>query len=106
MRLFRIIPAALLIAAVAGTNSAWSLSITDGGALNSGPAPRVASPDDKAHLAGSGSSMSPPAGDPALTSSGTGSAAPSGQPATRWSDSWFSHTIIIGDGWKYPPSAP
>jgi hypothetical protein len=103
MRLSRIVLAASLIAAFAGSGPAWSFSVTDGGGLNSGPAPRVASPDEAPHLAGSGGSMNGPAGERILTPSG--GSAPAGQPTARWSDSWFSHTIIIGDGWKYPPSS-
>ena len=104
MRLSRIVLAATVIAAFAGGTPAWSFSVTDGGGLNSGPAPRVASPGETANLGSGGSSTSGPSGNHVLTPSG--SSAPTGQPTTRWSDSWFSHTIIIGDGWKYPPSSP
>jgi hypothetical protein len=105
MRLSCIVLAATVVAAFAGSGPAWSFSVTDGGGLNSGPAPRVASPDETPHLAGSGSSMSGPVGERRLQPAG--GTTPAAAPTARWSDEWFSHTIIIGgDGWKYPPSAP
>jgi hypothetical protein len=92
----------LVIAAFTGSVPAWSFSVTDGNGLNSSLGPGVAGPSaPPEHIANSGSSI---AGGLAASSAGT--AAPPAPSATRWQDSWFSHTIIIGGDWKYPPSSP
>jgi hypothetical protein len=105
MRLSRLILSTLIIAALAGSMPAGAFSVTDGGGLNSGAAPPVAGPNAKEHIANGGGALSGASEPGALPSSDAGVSAPAGGTA-RWSDSWFSHTIIIGGGWKYPPSSP
>ena len=93
----------IVIAAFTGSVPAWSFSVTDGNGLNSSLGPGVAGPSvPPEHITAGGGSI---AGGIAPSGTGT-AAAPPAQGATRWSDSWFSHTIIIGGGWKYPPSSP
>ena len=105
MRLSRLILSTLVVTVLAGSMPAGAFSVTDGGGLNSGIAPPVAGPSAKEHIANGGSAISGTSEAGSLPSSGAGVSAPAGGTA-RWSDSWFSHTIIIGGGWKYPPSSP
>jgi hypothetical protein len=109
MRFSRLILPALAIVALASAQPARALSVTNGGGLNSGTAAHLTDPDETAaHLAGGSGSTLESWDDRNIPSSGSGASAPAtGAPGVaRWSDSWFGKTIIIGDGFKYPPLSP
>ena len=109
MRLSRLILPALAIVAVAGAQPARAFSVTNGGSLDSGTAAHLTDPDETAaHLAGGSGSSLESWDNRNIPSSGSSAVAPTtGAPGVaRWSDSWFSKTIIIGDTFKYPPLRP
>ncbi len=109
MRFSRLILPLLAIAALAAAQPARAFSVTGGGGVNSGTAAHLTDPDEQAaHLAGSGGTSLENWDDRSISSSGSSAGAPStGVPGvTRWSDSWFAKTDIIGGNFKYPPLSP